>query len=66
MILGKEEGERNNRKVGNWREKERKHKWKKEKTTEKKNGKEENIKRRQNEKQVYERERKIIWNAKKK
>ena len=36
MTLGKEEGERNNRKVGNWREKERKHKWKKEKTTEKK------------------------------
>ena len=38
----------------------------KRKNNRKKNGKEENIKRRQNEKQVYERERKIIWNAKKK
>ena len=42
-------------KVGNWREKERKHKWEKEKTTEK-NGKEEKINRMQNEKQVYKTE----------
>ena len=40
MTLGKEERERNNRKVGNWREKDGKHKWEEEKTTEK-NGKEE-------------------------
>ena len=52
VTLGKEERERNNMKVGNWREKERKHKWEKEKTTEK-NGKEEKINRMQNEKQVY-------------
>ena len=65
MTLGKEEGERNNRKVGKWREKERKHKKGKNKNRKKKNGKgkrsydfqgrkieEEKIKRRQNEKQV--------------
>ena len=55
MTLGKEERERNNRKVGNWREKDGKHKWEKEKTTEK-NGKEEKINRMQNEKQVYKTE----------
>ena len=65
MTLGKK-GDRNNRKVGKWREKERKHKREKGKTkTERKNEKgkrsydfqgmkieEEKIKRRQNEKQV--------------
>ena len=40
MTLGKEEGERNIRKVGKWRKKERKHKWEKGKTkTERKNEK---------------------------
>ena len=36
VTLGRVERERNNRKVGKWRKKDGKHKWEKEKTTEKK------------------------------